>query len=283
MATPAHIPIMELADVGGIELEVYDHGSGEPLVFIPSTRDEWYAVLAEPALAERYRLVLYHRRGFGNSSPDGQPLSIAEHAADCHGVMTHLGIERAHVAAAAGAGPIALQLTLDFPEAVHSLAVLEPSLPVIIERFNESSSEYADVAATAMPLIEQGRIGDAVDTLFRYLGGPTYRQECDRHLPPGWFDRLLADWDTGLQHHLVAMDSWSFDADDAARITVPVLNLKAENSTNLNHACHDAIKAWIPHAENAVLPDTGAFMPETNPQGTAEALAGFFARHPMSR
>ena len=281
MATPAPIPTMELADVGRTELEIHDHGSGEPVVFIHTMRDEWYAVLAEPALAERYRLVHYHRRGFGDSSTDGVPLSIAEHAADCRAVLTHLGIERAHVAALSGAGTIQLQLALDFPEVVHSLAVLEPVLPVVTERFNQESSELEDVLALAMPLLEAGRVAEGIDTLFRYLCGPTYREEFDRHLPAGWFDRILTDWDTAAQHDFAAMNAWAFDAQDAARIAAPVLNLKGEHSTAEHQACHDAIRDWIPHAENAVLPDTGHAMPQTNPTGTAEVLAGFFARHPM--
>ena len=281
MAPPVDIPTMQLTDVGGTELEIHDQGSGEPVVFIHTSRDEWYAVLGEPALAERYRLVHYHRRGLGNSSTDGVPLSIAEHAADCRAVMTHLGIDRAHIVALSGAGAIQLQLALDFPEAVYSLAVLEPLLPVVTERFNERSSEWLDVFGAAMPLMEQGRIADALDTLFRYLGGPTYREEADRHLPPGWFERIVADWDTGFQHDFAAMNSWEFDVDDAARITAPVLNLKAEHSTNLHHAYHDAVRSWIPHADNVVLQGTGHFMPETNPRGTAEVLADFFSRHPM--
>lgn len=281
MTTPAPIPTMELADVGGTELEIHDHGSGEPVVFIHTTRDDWYAVLAEPALAEHFRLIYYHRRGFGNSSDDGVPLSIADHAGDCRAVMAHLGIERAHVAALSGAGTIQLQLDLDHPEVVQSLAVLEPVLPVVTERFNQQSSELQDVLAVAMPLLEQGQIADGIDTLFRYLSGPNYAEEFDRHLPAGWFDRLLADWDTAARYDVATMNAWPFDAEDAARINAPVLNLKGEHSTAEHHACHDAIKVWIPHAENAVLRDTAHSMPQTNPKGTAEVLADFFARHPI--
>ncbi len=281
MTTPAPIPTMELADVGGSEVEVHDHGSGEPVVFIHTIRDEWYAVLAQPALAEHFRLVHYHRRGYGNSSTDGVPLSIAEHAADCRAVLAHLGIERAHVVALSGAGTIQLQLALDHPEVVHSLAVLEPVLPVVTERFNQQSSELEDVVAAAMPLLEQGRIAEGIDTLFRYLSGPNYREEFDRHLPAGWFDRLLADWQTGMEYDVATMNAWPFDAEDAARITVPVLNLKGEHSTAEHHTCHDAINDWIPHAENAELPNTAHSMPQTNPNGTAKVLADFFARHPI--
>ena len=281
MPTPADIPTMRLTDVDGAELEIHDRGSGEPVVFIHTSRDEWYAVLGEPALAERYRLVHYHRRGYGDSTSHGVPLSIAEHAADCRAVMSHLDIDRAHVVALSGAGTIQLQLALDFPDAVHSLALLEPLLPTVTERFDEQSSEWTDVLAVAMPLLEEGRRAEALDTLFRYLGGSDYREEADQHLPPGWFERIIADWDSGFQHDFVAMNSWPFDAEDAARITAPVLNVKASRSTNLHHAYHEAIRTWIPHAENVVLPDTGHFMPQTNPKATAELLADFFSRHPL--
>ncbi len=187
----------------------------------------------------------------------------------------------AHIAALAGAGPIQLQLALDFPDAVHSLAVLVPVLPVITERCNESSSEYAEVLATTIPLIEQGRIADAFDTLFRYLGGPTCREESDRHPATGMVRPHRRRLGHGVPARLGGDGSWKFDADDAARITAPVLNMTAANCTNLHQAYHDAIKSWIPHAENVVLPDTGLFTPETNPRGTAEVLADFFGRHPM--
>ena len=49
------------------------------------------------------------------------------------------------------------------------------------------------------------------------------------------------------------------------------------------HAWAVRASNWIPHAQNAMLPDTGHAMPQTNPKGSAEMLADFFARHPMSR
>jgi pimeloyl-ACP methyl ester carboxylesterase len=52
---------------------------------------------AEPALTERHRLVMYHRRGFaGSTHPDG-PLPIAQQAADCRAFMRHLGVQCAHI------------------------------------------------------------------------------------------------------------------------------------------------------------------------------------------
>jgi pimeloyl-ACP methyl ester carboxylesterase len=42
--------------------------------------------------------------------------------------MEHVGIRRAHVVGHSSSGNIALQLALDSPEVVHSIALLEPAL-----------------------------------------------------------------------------------------------------------------------------------------------------------
>ena len=281
MSTIIETPEMELVDIDGVEMEIHDSGSGEPVVIIHTIRDEWYAVLNEPVLTDEYRLVHYHRRGYGNSTSTGVPLSIPEHAADCRAVMEHLDLERAHIVAISGGGTIQLQLALDSPEVVHTLAVLEPLIPDVWAS-SDSAEEWDEVLGTAMPLLESGEIAEGVDTVFQYLGGSDYREAADQHLPPGWFDRVVEDWEGPLQHDFVAMNSWEFAREDAARITAPVLNLKGANSTPGHQEIHRQVQEWIPHSESAVLPDTAHFMPVTNPRGTAEILAEFFAKHPIN-
>jgi pimeloyl-ACP methyl ester carboxylesterase len=45
-------------------------------------------------------------------------------------LLRELAIERAHIVGHSSGGLIALQLALDHPELVRSLALLEPALPV---------------------------------------------------------------------------------------------------------------------------------------------------------
>jgi pimeloyl-ACP methyl ester carboxylesterase len=90
---------MQRTEINGVELEIWDRGSGEPVVFVHgSMGDECAAVLGEPALANRFRLIHYHRRGYGNSEGSEAPVSIPQQAADCRAVLQHLGVERAHCA-----------------------------------------------------------------------------------------------------------------------------------------------------------------------------------------
>jgi pimeloyl-ACP methyl ester carboxylesterase len=83
----------------------------------------------EPALAERYRILRYHRVGYaGSGSVDG-PVGIADQATHCHLLMRHLGIERCHVAGHSSSAMIALQLALDAPDLVQTLALLDAARP----------------------------------------------------------------------------------------------------------------------------------------------------------
>ena len=144
---------MQRTEINGVELEISDSGSGEPVVFIHGAMgDECAAVLIEPALANAFHLIHYHRRGYGNSEAPTAPVSIAQQAADCRAVMQHLSVERAHIAGQSYGGTILLQMALDFPDAVHSLALFEPALPSILG----NSQAFSEVMGNVTALMIQG-------------------------------------------------------------------------------------------------------------------------------
>src|SRR3979411_1263225 len=117
-----------LVDLGAAQLEVEEHGSGELVLLIPAALlADWFSpLLAQSNLRERYRLVSYHRVGFAGSSRATPSLSIADQASHARLLLEHLGISRAHVVGHSSGGSIALQLALDAPDLVQSLALLEP-------------------------------------------------------------------------------------------------------------------------------------------------------------
>src|SRR5215218_9684751 len=100
------------ASVDGAELEYEVTGTREPVVFIHGAfiADTFRPLLAEPSLAGRYRLILYHRRGYADSSRASGPVSVAQQAADCRALLRHLGVQRAHVVGHSYGGIVALQL-----------------------------------------------------------------------------------------------------------------------------------------------------------------------------
>lgn len=270
------LPEMQLTEVNGVELEIWDSGSGEPVVFVHGGMgDECFAVLAEPVLTNRYRLIHYHRRGWGNSERLEAPLTLAQQAADCRAVMHHLGLERAHLVGQSYGGVILLQKALNAPDAVHTLALLEPGLPSILF----TSPAVGEVMAKVTSLYESGDKAGAIDTFGQEVAGTDYRAVFDQTLPPGYFDRWMADADTLFQYDMPAVQSWTFTRKDAARISQRVLNMRGANTTSYFREVYETVESWLPHAENFVLPNATHAMLQTNPKGAAERLASFFSSH----
>src|SRR5260221_9375182 len=89
---------MKSAEVNGVTLEYEVVGSGEPVLLIsPVLADGFLPLLSEPALAERYRLIRYHKRGWVGSTHTPPPVTVADHATDAAALLRHLHIPRAHV------------------------------------------------------------------------------------------------------------------------------------------------------------------------------------------
>jgi pimeloyl-ACP methyl ester carboxylesterase len=183
---------MNRAQLGGSELEYEVQGTGEPVVLVHGSHiaDAFSPLLVEPVLTERYQLIRYHRRGFaGSTHPEG-PLSIVQQAADCRALMEYLGVQGAHIVGHSYGGAIALQLALDVPEVVHSLALLEPALLIV-----PSAQQFMDAMGPVLEMYEGGNKSEAVDGFLQAVVGPEYRSVLDRMLP-GAFAQAVADADT---------------------------------------------------------------------------------------
>ena len=110
----------------GGELRYSAAGSGEPVVLIHGLGLDaamWDAQW--PALQREFRAIRYDVRGFGGSSIPTGPYS---HADDLLGLLEFLDARPAHVIGLSMGGRLALRFALDQPQAVRSLALIDPSL-----------------------------------------------------------------------------------------------------------------------------------------------------------
>jgi pimeloyl-ACP methyl ester carboxylesterase len=267
---------LERAALDGVELDYEVRGSGEPVVLIHAgVCADWFkGLVEEPALAGRYRLVRYHRVGYAGSSHLQGPVSLADQAAHCRSLLRHLGIERAHVVGHSSSANMALQLALDAPGTVASLALLETALLAV------PTGPYGP---QAMERYQAGDTAGAVDTWMRGVCGAGYREVLDQALP-GAFDQAVADAATFFGQELPAVRGWSFGQQEASRVTQPalaVLGARSREVTSVFDQRHELLLAWLPNVEPFVLPDATHLLHVQNPRGMAEGLAAFFARHPL--
>lgn len=167
------------AYLNDITLEYEVIGIGEPILFIHGAfiADVFRPLVAEPALADRYRLITYHRRGYMGSSYGTEPTSIEQQMVDCRALLRHVGEEQAHVVGHSFGGCIALQFALDCPDFVHSLALLEPGLMV-----GQSADGYRQALVRGGERYRKVGAQVVVDE-FLQARWPGYRDQLDRILP----------------------------------------------------------------------------------------------------
>jgi pimeloyl-ACP methyl ester carboxylesterase len=274
---------MQCAMINGENLEYIVQGAyeGEAVVLIHGGMfaDMYIPLMSESSLANNYRLVNYHRRGYAGSSHNVlDNVSIQRQAADCKELMEILNIKRAHIVGHSNAGLIALQLAIDASDMVHSLSLLEPALV----GFVPSGSEFGRHMQIVARLLQEGNKPEALDTFLRtvFEGSSQYRQIIDKQLP-GALDLAVKDIDTMFRLEAPALQTWNFTIDDAKHITQPVLYVGGENSAHYFQEIRELVSSWFPHVETKMLPNTSHMLHIMNPRLVAQGLVDFFSRHPL--
>lgn len=268
------------AAVNGVELEYEVRGAGEPVVLIHAgvCADLFAPLAAEPALADQFRILRYHRAGYAGSDRLDGPFSIARQAAHCRLLMNHLGMAKAHIVGHSSIAMMALQLALDTPDAVQTLALVDAARPA-----PPTDGQRAFVEEVVLPALRRYKAGDkagAVDVWMRGTCGPDYRIALEQVLP-GAVEQAVADADTFFGQELLAVQEWPFTDEKARRVTRPALAVLGEKSRPIFRERRELLLAWLPDIESFELPEATHLLQVDNPRGMAEALAAFFARHPL--
>jgi pimeloyl-ACP methyl ester carboxylesterase len=271
---------MKIARVNGVELEYEAVGSGEPVLLIsPVLADGFLPLLSEPALADRYELIRYHKRGWAGSSRTPTPVSVADHAADAAALLGHLGVPRGHIAGHSTGANVAAQLALDHPETVHSLILLEPWL------LSMPSGEV--VLQQAGPAFEAYGSGDheAAWAIFLSVGSgldwATCRALLEERLP-GAVEQAIKDADTMFGVELPALTGWTLGAEQAAAIHCPVLSVLGTDSGPLWAEGAGFLRSCLRHVEDCSIDDVGHLLHIQRPGPVARGMAQFMGNHSMA-
>jgi pimeloyl-ACP methyl ester carboxylesterase len=268
---------MDIARINGVELEYEVIGSGEPVLLIsPVLADGFLPLVAEPELADRYRLIRYHKRGWGGSTHTSPPVNVADHAADAVALLDHLGVARAHVARHSSGAAVAAQLALDHPETVRTLALMELSLLSV-----PSGAAFFQQAGPAFEAYGNGDHEGAIARFLSVVGGvdwETCRGLLDEHLP-GSVAQAIKDADTFFGVELPGLAAWTFGAEEAAAIRCPVLSVLGAETQPLWVDVAAFLRSSVPHVEECTIDGVGHLLHIERAQPVAIAMAGFLARN----
>lgn len=262
-------------------------GAGPPLLLLhgyPQTHAIWHQVA--PRLSRRYTLVCPDLRGYGDS---GKPPSDPEHrayskramASDMAAVMAALGHARFGVVGHDRGGRVAHRLAADRPDLVERLAVLD--IAPTREMYRDTTDAFARSYWHWFFLIQpaplpEAMIGADPDGYFlkRRGGASPFAPEALAEYLRCFRDPAAIHASCEDYRAAATIDIAHDDADDGARLAMPLLALWGEHGTV--HRCFDVLALWRERATDVrgrALPG-GHYLAEELPEEVAAELEAFF-------
>lgn len=280
--------VTERVEVGAASLSVRHGGAGPAVVLLhghPRTSATWHRV-APQLVAAGFRVVCPDLRGYGRSrgpapTPDHRAHSKRAVAGDIAALMDHLGHRTFAVAGHDRGSYVALRLTLDHPERVTRLAMLD-GIPITehLDRMGPAfATRWWHWFFYAQPDVPERVITADPDVWYR--GDPAVMGE-ENHAEfraavrdPTVVRAMLEDYRAGLT---VDREDEAADRAAGARVTVPLLVLWSLRD-DLAQLCGDPLAVWADWAADLRGHgiDSGHHMAEEAPDALAHALTDFFA------
>ena len=249
---------MAHADADGVALYYEECGQGTPLIFVHEFAGDHRSW--EPQMrhfSRRYRCIAYNARGYPPSDVPPEPTSYSQEivADDIGHVLSHLGIDRAHVVGLSMGGFATLHFGLRHAARALSLVVAGCGYGAARESRDKFKQEV-EALAVAYDTRGSAEVGES------YGAGPT-RVQFQNKNPRGWrefMDHLKEHSAAGaagtLRGYLKTRPSL-YDLEDRLRaLAVPTLVVTGDE----DEACLEPdlfLKRSIPSAGLCVMPQSG--------------------------
>lgn len=188
------------ADVAGGKLHFTDTGDGFPIFFLHGgllDLTSWDEQV--PAFAERYRVIRYDLRGYGQSESSAQSFS---HADDLKSLLDYFGISEAVLVGNSLGSRVSIEFAADAPDRVAALILSSPGIGGF-----EWSEEWTTYESEIGEALGRGNIQEAMNSVLRLTLGPRRSAEAvdpalvgrvERATMNNWMKRAsspLGKWD----------------------------------------------------------------------------------------
>lgn len=255
---------MPHAEANGQRVFFQDSGGAGPPVVLGHgfLMDQTMFDAQVAALGDDYRVVTWDARGFGQTEFDAEPFTYWDLAADCLGLMDHLGIDRAVVGGMSQGGFVALRVALEAPARVRGLFLLS----------TQAGTEAAENIPLYAAMIEDWTTNGPHDELAATVAQIIIT---DPSTSPSW----IATWQARQKELLRQPGATLLGRDDLTdrlrEITAPALVVHGteDQAIPMEHA--EALAALLPGAGTVVKVGGGHTANLTNPAPVNAALREF--------
>lgn len=272
---------MDTAPVNGTTLAYEIRGAGEPVMLLHCgfVAHSFDPLLREGSLTQRYRLINYHRRGYGGSGPAPASFSLDAQAADCLALMDAFDIEREHVVSHSFGANIGLELVRQAPDRIGTLTLIEPPLGFALSA--ASAQVFGSVIGQALTAFAAGDVETAVNEWLNGAFGPGWQAVVNRKLPGG-YPQIVQDGATALGVEAAALHMWAYGPPDLTQIRQPVLALYHRDPRfGIFDDIQHMLVEHIPHIQSSAIPYVTHLMQIEDSRSVAERVASFLKDHPL--
>jgi len=232
---------MAFADVNGQRIRYEDGGGDGPPVILAHgflMDREMFAPQME-ALSPEFRVITWDERGFGETEFDGKPFTYWDSAADCLGLLDHLGIERAVVGGMSQGGFLSMRAALTAPERVRALVLIDTQAGV---EDPERLPAYRQMQQT---WLEVGPVDELADTIANLIIG-------DPELNAVWIEK----WRRLPRESMKAPGDCLFERDDITdrlgEIACPALVIHGTADVSIEMELAEQLCAGLPGCSGVV-------------------------------
>lgn len=262
---------MPQVQINGVALYYESAGSGPPVLFIHGGFGGFSTTLAPrthpwaAAILDAHTFIHYDRRAAGRSEYPEAGYDLETFAADAHGLLQHLGQERAFIMGDSAGGPIALTYALAYPEATRGLVLAETGARLLSGRSADRIRERialleTEGAAAAYAARKEGG-GVGLDARAKWF---TLPPDVEADLERGqraFLQRLgettredRIDWYAGeLRNYSAYLDVDLHPR--LADIPCPTLVIHGDRDGLIPHALGQRLATGIPNAELVTIAD----------------------------
>jgi pimeloyl-ACP methyl ester carboxylesterase len=274
---------MAKATIGGVTIHHLQAGQGPDLVLLQGLSADlsfWYLRIV-PRLRDRWRVTVYDARGHGLSGMPAAGYRTADLAEELVGLLEHLGIPRAHLAAHSFGGAVALQAALLHPDRVRSLALFDVRVPALQPLPSTHDDDGWRARREALRARGMDVTEDTPKVLYSLLEDTAEEEDRNAGAGPGFRPwkpdgRQARRWETLRSETTLGEDlKDACGLDDAAlsRVAQPVLLSYGAKSRSMP-TCR-ALEKCLPDHRTVIHPGLGHFFPAVRPEVAVEDLRTF--------
>jgi len=242
---------MPFATTNGISTYYESWGAGEPLLLLHNdalSLAVWRRLL--PHLAARWRVIVYDRRGHGQSGNPSReaPYTVEVLAEDLRTLMDVLGLQTTRLFGCSGGANAALAFTLALPKRVSHLILAEP--PIMGLQHDYALDTGGLSSDTVARIMQEQDVEAGLEYWFRAVLSPAKAAALVR----GRYRTLLLSRPAWLIQAILR-SSEAFDPGPRlSEVRQPVLLLQGGKTHPLFSGVMDVLESRLPRARRLVLP-----------------------------